>query len=153
VKDALLALALLLAACGSTSVPPRPITAEDFVCGDGGVITTEQLTANVISLRCTHACHNSADAEGAPLIMVSPDDVQALAVGHESRYSDAGELFVVNADGGLETSAMWLKVLGGSPRLHGPNGEPIGQQMPLGGSLNEPDLQQIKRWICAGAPR
>ncbi len=71
-----------------------------------------------------------------------------------SRYADDFERLKIVDPGRLRSSSLWLMVTATGPNgRDGPRGEKTGPSEPSDGTtLSEVERQQIRDWICAGAP-
>lgn len=140
---------LALFACGGGNNGGEADAGSELACDDGAAaVTADQLFAAVVEPKCK-SCHNSGLGQGSNggLHLGSVDELKA-AVGKASSY---GTVKVVEADH-PENSSLYLKVLGGSPKYKGPEGQLVGGQMPQGGNaLSAEEKNQVRDWICSGA--
>lgn len=132
-------------------------------CDSGPSAPEEQATwdviqNNILAANCT-SCHTAgtsfarqsglvltADVAYSQLVNAAPRNAAAAADGLV-RVSDKGQA-------GLDRSYLWQKIDTGAhdPLAQGHAG--YGEQMPLGGpSLTKGELEFIRQWILAGAPR
>lgn len=116
----------------------------DLTDASGG--TFAELQARVFDTRCALGpCHSSAAAAGG-LVLESAfayDELVGITPSNDAARA-AGLLRV--APGEPERSFLWRKLTNPGP------GE--GSRMPLGGEpLPEAELEEIRVWILAGAPR
>ncbi len=139
---------LSLAACGPGEGNGEPDAGTNPAdCGDShATITAQQLYTEVVQPRC-QSCHY----QGALDTSLVLDSAAALksTVGADSTYGGGLKVSEANRS---ENSTMYLKVLGGTPAgVRGPNGQAVGQRMPVTGALTLAERQQIQDWICTGA--
>lgn len=150
----------LLATVGCGNGIPTPGTDAGTDAGtDGGVahtcgtdvteVSAEALYTQVIDTQCK-SCHftGAPETTGGNLVL---DSVEALKATAGTALGKYGTVEVTDPDH-PENSTMYLKVLGGEQAgVKGPNGQSVGQRMPLGQQLPEAQVALIKNWICSGA--
>lgn len=133
-------------ACSSNEDEPL----EDLSCPEGvASVTSETIFNEIAQPRCMTCHYVGADfATGGGLRLDTVEQVEA-AFSKVSHYED----LPIVAAGHPERSVLFLKVVGGSPKYKGPNGESVGGQMPQSGSrLPADDIAKLKAWICTSTP-
>ena len=120
-------------------------------CGGDGVLETDtgppptspptltMLQASIFSQRCAvPTCHL------APFPQQGMELIEGMTYGYIVNV-DSNELpaFKRVAPGHSADSYLYMKV-SGDPRI-------VGERMPFGGILSDPDIEAIRQWIDAGA--
>ncbi len=121
----------------------------DVTCGETPqTATLESNVQALLSPKCA-PCHTSGYSYGD----YTAAERSAEVVGKKTAMPvPTGSTLKMVDPGKLESSTMWLKVLGGTPRGHrGPDGEGVGGVMPQSGTLTEEEKLLLKDWICTGA--
>jgi hypothetical protein len=146
--------ALLSIHCGQNTTPACSATDAgdpNFQCAGVSAVTLTQVEADIFKPVCAlSGCHDGINT-------LAPTDYTTAAktfanVGKDSTYKNG--LKVIDANKDLTNSTMWLKLLGGSPTYKSPSCVSVGPIMPQGAinPLPAANLNEIKGWICAGAP-
>ncbi|HEY0510574.1 MAG TPA: cytochrome c [Thermoanaerobaculia bacterium] len=132
----LLALALLLAGCGTVKSPTEPTSVTPGVAA----FTFAQIQSQIFTPVCAKAgCHAAGSAPSG--LVLDAGQSYGNLVGHASSESPLNRVSPGNPDG----SYIILK-LRGDPSI-------TGERMPLGGPyLTSAQIEGIAAWIRAGAP-
>jgi hypothetical protein len=136
VGEMIAAVNTLLNGCPSTPTPTETPAA-----------TLDVIQATIFAPRCAVAtCHDTTVAS-AGLVLTDADTSHAALVGIAPSTEAANEAGMLRVDAGNPDNSFLLS------KLIGP---PLGQggRMPLtGGYLTDPQVELIRAWILAGAPR
>jgi len=144
----LLSVAGLLSSCADSSAPSGPETMSSF----------EVIQHAVFDNNCV-SCHTAGTsfARQSDLVLTADVSYEQL-VGRAPSNTHAAEAGLVRVSdvgtGGLERSYLWEKINApASEHLYSDHPE-YGEIMPLGRApLTTGELEFIRRWIAAGAPR
>ena len=137
VREAILPLVLLLAACGSVKSPTEPPEEP----GGGTAFTFSRIQAEIFTPNCVKAgCHDAASASGGQVLAAGVSYSQIVNVRSTESTLDRIE------PGDPERSYM-IKKLRGDPDI-------TGDRMPLDrpGGLPQEQIDGIMAWVRAGAP-
>jgi len=146
------------AGCSGTTTPTddKP----DTTCATSpAMVTTAQLQADVLAMKCVNNCHTMGGSGAAYGDYSTVDKAHEMVNKESYLKGSAGTLKIVDQMAGttaekLANSTLWLKVSSKKDNaFKGPKGEFTSQRMPQPPDpvLSDADIQKIKDWICTGS--